>query len=63
MLLNIVGDNTLGPDVDQRGHTAGGPGVGQIHGVYDLKFFPDNKHDIGYDSNSGSGGWLLFKNN
>ena len=42
----IVGDNSLGPNVDQRGHAAGGPGVGQIHGVHDLKFFPNNPNMI-----------------
>ena len=51
----IVGDNTLGPDVDQRGHTAGGPGVGQIHGVHDLKFFPNNPNMILATTNSPLG--------
>ena len=42
----IVGDNSLGPDVDQRGNTAGGPGVGQVSTITDFHFFPNNSNMI-----------------
>ena len=55
----IVGDNSLGPDVDQTGSADGGPGVGQLETIFDFKFFPNNSNMILFTTNPGYTGSRL----